>query len=53
MDRQVAAALHEIPSTLRDIMPILARSDPGRRDELEDMANTIGRLVRDCYRSGL
>lgn len=52
VDREVAAALQELASALRDMIPVLVRAEPGRRDELEDMASTIGRLIRDCYRSG-
>jgi len=52
VDREAAGALQALSMTARDMIPVLTRADPALRDELEDMGNTLGRLVRDCYEKG-
>jgi len=50
VDRETAAALHEIATTARTVIPTLIRMDPMLRDELEDMGFTLGTLVQECFR---
>jgi hypothetical protein len=53
VDREVASALHALSMVARDVIPILGRTDPRIKDEMEDMGIRLSSLIRACFEPGI